>query len=178
MAESRSTLVTAIHALYDVNGGAQVQKEASAWLERFGATDDAWEACSGALGAGAGAGGMAGGVGGVGQEVQFFAANMMLSKVRREWGVAAGKPANEKQNAAARALGAALEPLTRSAAAGDAASGGWRVVLQRVCLVLGAIASRSDRGMVGHYHHRHHHHHRHRHRRRCGLCFSICNAEM
>ena len=142
---STASLSSAVHALYDVHGGAQVQREASAWLENFGQTDDAWVACSAALGDAAG-----GGNGGVvvGQEVQFFAANMLLSKVRREWGVTAGKTATAMQNTAARALGAALEPLTRSAAAGDVASAGWRLVLQRVCLVLGAIASRSDRGTL------------------------------
>lgn len=140
---STASLSSAVHALYDVYGGAHVQREASTWLERFGQTEEAWVACSAALGD-AGGGGNGGVV--VGQEVQFFAANMMLSKVRREWGVAAGKSPSAAQNAAARALGVALEPLTRSAAAGDAASAGWRLVLQRVCLVLGAIASRSDRG--------------------------------
>ena len=145
MTHSTASLSSAVHALYDVHGGAQVQREASAWLENFGQTDDAWVACSAALGDAAG-----GGNGGVvvGQEVQFFAANMLLSKVRREWGVTAGKTATAMQNTAARALGAALEPLTRSAAAGDVASAGWRLVLQRVCLVLGAIASRSDRGTL------------------------------
>lgn len=61
----------ALQALFAPDPHAQQQ--ANAWLTSFAATPDAWASAASLLGAG------------YPQEVSFFCANILLSKVRQEW---------------------------------------------------------------------------------------------
>lgn len=66
------TLQAAIHALYGPDPVAQGQ--ANSWLQAFSGTDEAWHAALQLLQPA------------FASEVQFFACNMLLSKIRSSWG--------------------------------------------------------------------------------------------
>lgn len=67
-----AALAQAIGALYGGIGG-EAQQQANAWLNGFAAQPQAWEACLELLDPAQNA------------EVCFFCANMLLTKVRKEW---------------------------------------------------------------------------------------------
>ena len=134
----------------DQNGTNGSVREASAWLEHFGHTDEAWSACCRVIS-------QAGDAAPDGNEgshdnnngahpgkfksrsdVQYFCANMLLSKVRREldserevhW-------RDQTSGALYEKLGSVFMPRIELV--------NWQLVLKRICLVLGGIAARSDR---------------------------------
>jgi hypothetical protein len=67
-------VVRAIEAAYDYHDPGQI-RQASQWLNTFSESSNAWEVSLGLL------------VPGRSFNVQFFVANLLLTKVRREWGV-------------------------------------------------------------------------------------------
>ncbi|KAK9840741.1 hypothetical protein WJX81_001608 [Elliptochloris bilobata] len=116
---SSQDLHAAILALYNGSSSQEQRSAASRWLNAYAATDGAWQ---GALELAAP---------GASSEVRFFAANLLLSKVRQGWGCLAPE---------ARAhLAAAISE--RQAAAAEGSQAAPELVLQRLCLALGAVAA-------------------------------------
>jgi hypothetical protein len=69
--DQAAALVSAIAALY--GGSGESQKQANQWLNSFSQHPQAWEACLELLDPARD------------PEVCFFSANMLLTKVRKEW---------------------------------------------------------------------------------------------
>ena len=73
MSDLVGQVAQAVHILYGTN--PVVQQEANAWLTSFASSLEAWEVCLGLLRPGQAA-----------VEVQFYAANTLLKKIREQWG--------------------------------------------------------------------------------------------
>ncbi len=69
-----ATFQQAIHAVFDHAGSPAVQQQATLWLNSFAVASEAWDACLAIIQPASA------------PDVQFFAANMLLSKARNEWG--------------------------------------------------------------------------------------------
>lgn len=111
-ASSAAEAITTLLCSRDVGA----QRLADAWLASFAATPAAWSACVQMLSHGA-------------AEVSYFAANVLLTKVRREWGAL---PPAERAPLLAT-LSAALLPCA-----------GAPLAARRLCLALAAAAARGE----------------------------------
>ncbi|KAI8465208.1 MAG: armadillo-type protein [Monoraphidium minutum] len=119
MSDHALALSQAISALYGGSGG-EAQQQANQWLNSFSQQPQAWEACLELLDPGRDA------------EVCFFCANMLLTKVRKEW----HKVPNEQQLRMAAVIS---DKLRAFLAVGAPA----KLATQRLGLLLAAVASLS-----------------------------------
>ena len=129
-------VVAVIAALYSQGADPLQQREANAWLSALAASPSAWEQGLAilALPPPEASGGAAAAASS--DAARYFAANMLLSKVRSDW----GKLPEEGRTHVSAGLWAALQQAAAAAAGGGPPPS---LVAGRVCLALAAAAAAS-----------------------------------
>ena len=124
MSADVAMLKQAIEALYAVGSSEQARNEANAWLMRFAASPNAWEAARLLLDDSV-------------AEVQYFGANLLFTKVRSEWHTLPDTMKASIYQGLRDLIARLIVPAEPGAYAGLSAAG------KRLCLTLAAAATRS-----------------------------------